>query len=176
MSSKKKTLDDDSSDDDLTQPNSYCIISSDMNKQSIYSNLCREDGKIKYDAESFIFHSTGSCITLQFSQMFLWRLVNCQKITVSTEKQIDSTRLIAFFSQSMNGDRDMIHFHVYENTVNYRHGGTFVTTVETTDLYKNIVLSFNQLYEDIRRRYNTIEKVDAMLNECVSVLCFISKS
>ena len=46
-----KTLDDDSSDDDLTQPNSYCIISSDMNKQSVYSNLCREDGKIKLRTE-----------------------------------------------------------------------------------------------------------------------------
>ena len=170
-----KTLDDDSSDDDLTQPNSYCIISSDMNKQSVYSNLCREDGKIKYDAGSFIFHSTDSCITLQFSQMFLWRLVNLQKMTVSTEKQIDSTRLIAFFSQYMNGARAMIHFHVYENTVNYRHR-CLMKTVETTDLYKNILLSFNQLYEDVRRRYNTIEKVDAMLNECVSVLCFISKS
>ena len=175
MTSKKKTLDDDSSDDDLIQLNSYCIINSDVHKQSIYSYMCKEPGKIKFDTDSFAFHATSSCITLQFSQIFLWRLVNRQKISVSTEKQIDSTRLMAFYSQYMSRYAGIIRFHVYENMVSYSHRG-LMKTIETPDFYKNISMNFNYLYEDIRRRYNSIDKVEGMLTECVTVLCFISGS
>jgi len=82
---------------------------------------------------------------------------------------------MAFYSQYMSRYAGIIQFHVYENMVSYSHRGR-IKNIDTPDFYKSISANFNYLYEDIRRRYNSIDKVEGMLAECVTVLCFISGS
>ena len=51
-----------------------------------------------------------------------------------------------------------------------------VRTSETDNYYEPILFAYNSLYLDITREYDTIANTDRILDECLAILIFISKS
>ena len=74
---------------------------------------------------------------------------------------------------------DVLRIYVYETHISYRKNlTTIVETIEmeTIKHYATLVLAFNYLHSDIRRKYNTPEKTDQLLDECLQILQFISRA
>ena len=150
-----------------------CAIEND---NTITSNFSPKDGKIKFRPGSFSFTSTNDSIIIQLHPMFMWRLIHMPKTKQNPESESDFSRLRTFASYYTN---DVLRIYVYETHISYRKNlTTIVETIEmeTIKHYATLVLAFNYLHSDIRRKYNTPEKTDQLLDECLQILQFISRA
>jgi hypothetical protein len=83
-------------------------------------------------------------------------------------------RLRTFFSFYMSDSCDII-IRVYPDKISY-HFHNRINYIETSRFCLTILESYNQLYMDTVRKYNTRERIDTMLSECAKILCLISQA
>jgi hypothetical protein len=162
------------SDDELIEKEPYCVVVEESDKSSVYSNKSDDGAKLKYGQGSFAFHSVKSHIVLQFNKMFLWRMVNMSSLYDSRDKQTDMDKLRTFFSFYMSNPCDVI-IRVYPDKISYQLNNR-AENVSTSRFCLTLLEAYNQLYMDTVRRYNTKERIDAMLLECAKILCVISRA
>ena len=159
-----------SNDSDVDSEIQICVIGSDG---TIFSNCSPKDTKPIFTQNSFSFQQIDSCIIIQLSPMFLWKLTQQIKISSTPEYEVDFSRLRTFISFFMKSTIPDIRIYVYENMVSYSLDGK-IRSVETTQYYPTLLLAYNYLYEDVRRLYNTPEKNNGILNECSDILLLLS--
>jgi hypothetical protein len=150
-----------------------CAIEND---NTIVSNFSQKDCKIKFQPGSFSFTSKDNSIIIQLHPMFMWRLIHTLKAKRNNESESDFSRLRTFASYYT---KDIFRIYVYETHISYRTNKTAIVEtieMETTQYYATLLLAFNYLHADIRRKYNTPEKTDQILDECLQILQFISKA
>lgn len=146
------------------------------NDNTIVSNFSPKDGKIKFRPGSFSFTSTEDSIIIELHPMFMWRLIHLAKTKQNPENESDFSRLRTFASYYT---KDILRIYVYETHISYRTNTTSVVEtieMETIKHYATLLLAFNYLHADIRRKYNTPEKTDQILDECLQILQFISRA
>jgi hypothetical protein len=167
---KPRSLSNDSIDDITEQHIQICVIGADG---TILSNRSPTDTKPLFTQNSFSFQQVDSCIIIQLSPMFLWKLTQQMKISSSPEYEVDFSRLRTFASFFMKSTIPDIRIYVYENMVSYSLDGK-IKTIETTQYYPTLLLAYNYLYADARRLYNTPEKTYEILKECSDILLLLS--
>ena len=159
-----------SNDSDVESEIQICVIGSDG---IIMSNCSPRDTKPIFTQNSFSFQQVESCVIIQLSPMFLWKLTQQMKISSSPEYEVDFSRLRTFASFFMKSTVPDIRIYVYEDRVCYWLDGK-TRTVETNQYYPTLLLAYNYLYADVRRLYNTPEKTTGILNECSDILLLLS--
>lgn len=166
---KNRSLSDDS-DIDTEQEIPICVIGSDG---TILSNCSPKDTKPPFAQNSFSFQQVDSCVIIQMSPMFLWKLTQQMKISSSPEYEVDFSKLRTFASFFMKSTVPDIRIYVYEDRVSYWLDGK-IKTLETMQYYPTLLLAYNYLYADARRSYNTPEKTTEILKECSDILLLLS--
>ncbi len=166
---KQRSL-SDGSIEDTEQEIQICVIGGDG---TILSNCSPKDAKPSFTQNSFSFQHRDSCIFIQMSPMFLWKLTQQMKTSSTQEYDINFSKLITFASFFMKSSIPDIRINVYEDRVSYWLDGKIKTT-ETKQYYPTLLLAYNQLYADVRRSYNTPEKTTEILNECSDILLLLS--
>lgn len=162
------------SDDDTRLKDTYCVIVDETDKCSIYSNKSNSHSILRYSQGSFSFHTVNGCVVLQLHKMFLWRIINKSSLFESPERQVDSAKIRAYFSKFMSQSGDIL-ICVYPDRITFPRDNE--TGFVNTSRYCLVLLeTFNKLYTDIARKYNTNERVDEMIRKCADILCFISNA
>ena len=167
---KQRSLSDDSDNYLENVEPQVCVISADG---AIVSNISPKDFKPFFTNNSFSFQHSESCIVIQMSPIFLWKLTQQMKTASTPDYDIDFSKLITFASFFMKSTISDIRIYVYENMVSYSLDGR-VKTIETDKYYPTLLLSYNYLYADVRRLYNTPEKTTEILKECSDILLLLS--
>jgi len=167
---KPRSYSNDSIDDITEQHIQICVIGADG---TIFSNCSPKDTKPLFTQNSFSFQQVGSCVIIQLSPMFLWKLIHHMKISSSPEYEVDFSKLRTFASFFMKSTVTDIRIYVYEDSVGYSLDGK-TKIIETTQYYPTLLLAYNCLYADVRRLYNTPEKTTEILNECSDILLLLS--
>lgn len=141
---------------------------------SIMSNVSPNDSEIQFNLDSFSFHYVdNSYLIIKLNPIFLWKLVKRMKTVSSTEYELDFIRIQTFISHYMNGMNDDIKIHVYEDNVSFTRNG-IVNSIETDKYFPTLLSAYNNLYIDIIRKYNELEKTIEIINECSDIIEFIS--
>ena len=159
-----------SEDSDIDSEQHICMIGSDG---IIRSNCSPKDTKLSFTNNSFSFQKIDSCIIIQLSPIFLWKLAQEMKMASTSDYEIDFSKLITFASFFMKSNIPDIRVHVYDNMVSYSLFDK-IKTIETDKYYPTLLLAYNYLYADIRRSYNTPEKTTEILKECADILLLLS--
>ena len=167
---KNRSLSNDSIDDIIEQEIQICVIGADG---TILSNCSPKDTKPPFAQNSFSFQQIDSCIIIQLSPMFLWKLTQQMKISSSPEYEVDFSKLRTFASFFMKSTVPDIRIYVYEDRVSYWLDSK-IKTLETMQYYPTLLLAYNYLYADVRRLYNTPEKTNEILKECSDILLLLS--
>ena len=147
-----------------------CVLGGD---NLILSNVSPDNSKIKFHPGSFSFHYENSCIIIQLNPIFLWNIVQQMKILSTPDYEVDYILIRTFISHYMKGMSSDIRIYVYEDRVSFNRNG-IVSSIETDQYFTKLLLAYNCLYKDIKRRYNTLEKTTEIINECSDIIQLIS--
>lgn len=161
--------DNEDKDTDTDTEMQICVFGGD---NMILSNFSPAESKIKFRTGSFSFHYVDSCITIQLNPIFLWNLVKQMQTISSPDYQIDYIRIRSFVSHYMKGMNADILIYVYEDRVCFNRNGV-IATIKTDKYFPTLLLAYNCLFNDIRRRYNTLEKTTEIINECSDIIQLI---
>ena len=173
MRSEPFCMENEKSDDEDTDVEiQICVLGGD---NLIMSNFSPADSKIKFRQGSFSFQYENSCIIIQLNPIFLWNIVQQMKILSTPDYEIDYIRIRSFVSHYMNGMSADIRIYVYEDRVSFNRNG-IENTIETDQYFSTLLLAYNCLYNDIKRRYNTLEKTTEIINECSDIIQLISNT
>lgn len=170
MRSESFCMENEKSDDEDTDVEiQICVFGGD---NMILSNFSPAESKIKFRTGSFSFHYVDSCITIQLNPIFLWNLVKQMQTISSPDYQIDYIQIRSFVSHYMKGMNADILIYVYEDRVSFNRNG-IENTIETDKYFSTLLLAYNSLYNDIKRRYNTLENTTEIINECSDIIQLI---
>ena len=146
---KKRSLSDDSDNYNGDSEPQICIISA---VGVIVSNCTPKDCKPYFTHNSFSFQQVDSCIIIQLSPMFLWKLTQQLKTASTPDYDIDFSKLTSFASYYMKSNAQDIRIYVYENMISYSFEGQ-IKTVETDKYYPTLLLSYNYIFIFINNPY-----------------------
>jgi hypothetical protein len=163
---------DDSDSSFVLEIEQTCVIQSNS---TIVSNVSAEESRVKFTRGSFAFSLTDeNSILLQFHPIFLWRMILFYESKKNDEEIVDFTQLRSFVSKFMRKRGFNICFTVSNCDIQYILDDAIVAKPVSCDVFAKVIVLFNKLHMSLKRRYDSYELIDSMLDEAFKVLRIVS--